>query len=629
MNRTIFLAILTCLITTSYAQQGAIIKRSEIIETINGRKFYIHLVQENQNLQTISKSYGVSADEIILFNPFVKEGLQGSQVLQIPVVQIPPAEAGTQVPQATKGQVADQVIPVSIQDKPETHLVQPGETIYAITKRYQISSDELLRLNPALKDGLKSGQILRLTGIQASTQKQYIITNDTTITFVFHRVGRKETLYGIGRIYNVSIQDINKFNPQAKTGIRPRQVLKIPVYHITQKQVEKIVDPLPANEKEQKNTGNIILASECNNLAAASQHYKVAIMLPLYLDEIKKTIEYSENISDADDPSRRYGFMQYYLGTQLALDSLEKAGLKARIYFYDVDQSASSAEAVLRKPELKEMNLIIGPVFSQSFNRIARFASANKIKIVNPFSGRGDFLNNNPYAFKVLPDLKFEPPVLAGFISRNFSKDNIVIVKQSSVADDRIFEILKMNLPTTRINQVNCQAGCIAAIRQKLVPGKDNILVVLSDDKVFVIELMRNLNDLKDSYSLKCIGTSEWESFEIEAAHSVNLQLHLTSPNYIDYNAEITKRFIKAFRQKYNIDPVPESYAFAAFDITFYFLSAMMKYGADFETCLPHHSASGLQIPFDFKRTDENGWENTALRIYRVDNYRQVPVYPQ
>ncbi|MDP2423137.1 MAG: LysM peptidoglycan-binding domain-containing protein [Bacteroidales bacterium] len=513
--------------------------------------------------------------------------------------------------------------------KPTTHLVQPGETIYSLTRRYQISFEELLLINPELKEGLKTGQILRLTNGSQIPEKQHVTINDTTITFYYHKIKRKETIYGISRQYEVSIEALKKYNPHILDGIHPKQVLKIPVYNITRKQVEKVVEPIVEPIIIEKPVEEVIGKLDCRDPIAAKKMYNVAIMLPFYLDKANRFLSDDEYMVENVDTMRQFGFMQYYLATLLAIDSLEKRGLNARIYFYDVDQSLAKAEAVLRKPEIKDMHLIIGPLFSQSFDRVARFANANKIRIVNPLSGRNEFLRGNTYAFKAQPDLKYQPQVLTDFITTNFGKDNIVIVRQSPESEAATAGLLKQKLPLTSLNEVITLRDGFGGINEKLHAGKKNIIVALSHDKVFVIDLIRKLNDLGAKYQLQCIGLSQWEAFGIEAEHSVALQLHMPSQQFTDFSSENTKRFVGLFREKYKIEPQQEMYAFAAYDITFYFLSALMNFGAAFEPCLPAHTYQGMQIPFSFISTNGNGWENTNLSIYRIDDYQQILVNPK
>lgn len=101
------------------------------------------------------------------------------------------------------------------------HSVQPGETVYSISKKYNISEQTLINLNPTAKDGLKVNSVLilptrNLIGDRGSKMKR-------------HTVKRKETLNGIAQLYNVSTEDIKKINKELYSrSIRTGEKLMIP-----------------------------------------------------------------------------------------------------------------------------------------------------------------------------------------------------------------------------------------------------------------------------------------------------------------------------------------------------------------------------------------------------------------
>ena len=58
---------------------------------------------------------------------------------------------------------------------------------------------------------------------------------NTPERFLTHKVKKKETLYGLARKYNISIDQIKEYNPLIeKIGLKKRMELKIPVYPIIQ-----------------------------------------------------------------------------------------------------------------------------------------------------------------------------------------------------------------------------------------------------------------------------------------------------------------------------------------------------------------------------------------------------------
>jgi LysM repeat protein len=86
------------------------------------------------------------------------------------------------------------------------YLVAPGETIYGISTKYGIPVSDLLEINPELEKGLKVGQIIN---IPYQPELKAAAPDDNTIV---HKVQPGETLYGIAKKYNTSVNELMRMN---------------------------------------------------------------------------------------------------------------------------------------------------------------------------------------------------------------------------------------------------------------------------------------------------------------------------------------------------------------------------------------------------------------------------------
>ena len=150
--------------------------------TTGGVVYYVHEVQKNQTLYSISKAYRVTIGAITGANVIPPNGIQAGQILRIP-------ESGQ-----TAAAVTEHVVTVS-QPAVAQPVSPPAATI----------------------DGA--------TGIRISDQK--IVSGGKS--YYMHEVKRGETLYSIARAYRVTILDIDRENAIPSGGIQAGQVLKIPV----------------------------------------------------------------------------------------------------------------------------------------------------------------------------------------------------------------------------------------------------------------------------------------------------------------------------------------------------------------------------------------------------------------
>lgn len=109
-----------------------------------------HEVQAKETLYSIAKQYQVSVDDLSLWNPSAKEGLSIGQKLIIKNGNSKPS-----LPDATE------IKKVSKSNYLE-YVVKPKETLFSISKLFSMSQEELLSLNPELKEGVKEGMKLQV-----------------------------------------------------------------------------------------------------------------------------------------------------------------------------------------------------------------------------------------------------------------------------------------------------------------------------------------------------------------------------------------------------------------------------------------------------------------------------------
>lgn len=193
-------------------------KRREAIAKLNvtdKKQFLDHHVASGETLNSLSKKYGVSVQEIEKENEkTLKKGLQAGQTLKMPVaknlfIQKDPLPSG--------------------ENKTEySHKVIAGETLYSISRKYGISVDEITNENESLlKHGLQTGQTLKIKSpkvlINEEQAKEVLKPtidnttvvenlNSTEFKTIKHHVEAKETLYSISKKYNVTVEEIRQQN---------------------------------------------------------------------------------------------------------------------------------------------------------------------------------------------------------------------------------------------------------------------------------------------------------------------------------------------------------------------------------------------------------------------------------
>jgi LysM repeat protein/ABC-type branched-subunit amino acid transport system substrate-binding protein len=160
------------------------------------------------------------------------------------------------------------------------HQVRTGETIYSITQRFNVDSNELVTHNPELSDGLKIGEILKIPYRQeADLSEKPIYQKGDPSKFIFHTISsRKETPYFIAKQYGITVEEIYAYNPEVqrfKKGVK----LRIPRWQVAEEQLDE-TGQLPTVEKPlEQDDGDQLIKHEVargETLYSISKKYNVS-----------------------------------------------------------------------------------------------------------------------------------------------------------------------------------------------------------------------------------------------------------------------------------------------------------------------------------------------------------------
>ena len=187
-------------------------------------KYTKHTVAKGETINMIAQKYKVTPYDIYSLNPDSQNGIQLNSVLLIPssasVVVIDSSQAVTQ------------------RSSSNTHLVQPKETLYSISKQYKVTVDAIKAANgDLLNDGLKIGQNIKIpasdSGQNVAVSKPAeapkvaapLVSKPVVVKALpkvetpkgettFHIIEPLETKYGISKKYGMTIPELERLNPQ-------------------------------------------------------------------------------------------------------------------------------------------------------------------------------------------------------------------------------------------------------------------------------------------------------------------------------------------------------------------------------------------------------------------------------
>ena len=312
LSQVAVMLLIILLPAAAMAQNGQEVVRSNVSETINGAEYYLHKVSRGETLSAISRAYHVSIADIRNSNYGISDGLQPGQIIKIPASPVPKSQqeapasiryhrvaAQETIYSLTRqynvseealrkandglhgGLVAGAVIKIPL---PETETAQPqekpeknyfeyqaksNESVYPLALRYRVSVDSIFAYNPELGENLKSGQIIRIP------------KTPTLANFVTHRIQQNQSVNRLARKYEIDADAIRQINPYIARRLQEGQVIRIPL-PVIKTEKEPAIDSIAMLELERLKHEAAIMPPEqsCHQMRMMGE-YKVALLLPL------------------------------------------------------------------------------------------------------------------------------------------------------------------------------------------------------------------------------------------------------------------------------------------------------------------------------------------------------------
>ncbi|WP_276496172.1 ABC transporter substrate-binding protein [Pontibacter litorisediminis] len=310
----------------------------------------------------------------------------------------------------------------------------------------------------------------------------------------------------------------------------------------------------------------------------------VAVLFPFQLkQDYATTARKSQFITDM------------YAGMLLAQDSLQQQGIHINLYTYDAGADTTTVKRVLNTPEMKSMDLIIGPVYKSTAKVAARFGAQNNINVINPLTQDLDMAAGNDNVFLFESSVATQARQAATYAFQNFSPKTAVILYDNTKEDTtfanhyrRQFQQLGGKIKVfKKIN--SAEASATATTFRGLNLENVGHMAVFSDKMTAAM----NATSLVQSKApeLPLVTYDKWLDInQITLQQLDHLQVYFISPKYINKLSPVNKSFREKFASKYNMPP--SQYAYTGYELLFYFGQLMQQYGPQFNGQL---AAAGIK----------------------------------
>lgn len=521
-----------------------------------------YTVKKGETIYGISKSHGITIEELLEYNPSARDGLRTGDVLVLPIRE--DSATGDAAEEMTKKELA-------AAKKKTYHTITKGQTLYSIAKSYGMTLDELLRLNPGIDSAdYKAGMVLRLTARTAIPAEQSATKTrgldepgkasvDKTMTDEKDKKSQKEKTDG-------------ESMPETETV---REVVK----------------------------GASVVTDE--------RPISIALILPFMLGE--------NHVS-----KQAQLYTEFYKGFMLAADTLSHRGAPVKIYAFDSAGNVDSVKAIMENPLVARSSIIIAPDDPEQLRYIASKAKDNGTYVYNTFVVKDESYIDNPYMIQAnVPHDAMYFLAIDNFIKRFDGFTPVFISHETGKNEKSDFtQALKTALAEKGVEYKEiCYPNYLSASDLKLLSVDEKYVFVpasgsRTDFHKFASALKTFKNEGTDPERVRVFGYPEWVTFRGDAFDSLcDLNSAIYSRFYNDQSAYPSRNLNSLFRRWFGgemLDAVP-SQGVLGFDTGYFLIKALRDNEGDLSRRISPYE--GIQSAFDFMAAegDEAGLVNDAL----------------
>lgn len=410
-----------------------------------------------------------------------------------------------------------------------------------------------------------------------------------------YQVKKKDTLYGIAKKYNISVDALIEANPE----------MKVDGFEL--KKGSYVCIPYAASGTSgQTSATPVRTLMQTASRQFSGKTVRVGVMLPLH---------------DVDGDGRR--MTEFYRGMLMACDSLRAEGMNIDIHAWNVNIDADITNFI-KQPGAAKCDIIFGPLYSKQVHALAEFCKARDIQMVIPFSITGDDVSMYKQIFQVYQTndrqtnnsietfLKLFPNCHPVFIDCN---------DKTSTKGNFTFG-LRTRLESHNTGYGITNIGSSDDLFAKQFSHTSQNIVILNTGRSPELTLALNklaiLKANNPTLKIKLFGYTEWMMYlGIDEAKFHEFDTYIPSTFYYNPASPRTQSLTRSYRQWFKIDmqnALPR-FALTGYDYAQFFLRGFAKYGKAFRGVKNQNSWKAVQAPLRFKQVGAAGMQNDFFQL--------------
>ena len=553
-------------------------------------------LQPKQTIYGITRQYKISEEELRKLNPNLESHMKVGEALVLPEDKIRKygdKAAQQEVVDTPKKDREEEKKTQKLASEDGAYVVQPKDTYYGITRKFNISQSELFALNSGLEQrGLRSGDVIIVKNTVSSknvatttketsekntkpkeeknTPPKEVKTKTYSVEeYVTHEVKKGESAFGIVNKYNITYDQLAEMNGGLPNGIKQGMVLNI-------KKVNR------------------------QYVKADDDVFSIALILPFGFD--------------TNDTKYRTLSADFLIGAKLAAQRGMRDGKKVSINVIDAENE-NSFKNNLAQINKTNTDLIIGPFFKSNVIEVLEYVKNEKIPVVAPFAHTEEMYKYNNLVI-VEPGNRVYAERIVREVKNAHSKEKVFIVGEEN-NPEVIFlkEQLTKELSKTEIAVVSSPSGI--ELEQNMVTGQSlpAVVILANDNNVVGAGFAKKIIELaKQTEGIKAFSMYYHPDFEKNVDPLSKANLVYLMDRKINTDGDFEKEVLAEFKKEYC--RTPSKYTIIGFDV----VSDMLARESKGEV-LRNMSKVQTQLAtkFEYIRNKKNGaFVNTGFRVVRL-----------
>lgn len=622
--------------------------------TIMGKTFYQYISEKGESLAGIAKKFGWNLYELTRLNKEVSTPLDKGTLLHYPA---PSGSESSNSAESVK----------TYGQYPLEHVVKHGETVYGISRQYNVSLDAIYAANPGAKMGIKAGQTLLInpestedmgmTEQDNSTEKvsaDHAEEESPSAGLIYYKVEDGDSLYGISRKFNTSIEELFVQNPGLNNSdLKAGETIKVMTdskaedVHV-EKVVEKHIDGIASYKVKRGDTWESIaqrkgisidVLKEANPTVNKLNRGDIIAVPEVESREVEKVYVVEdprestpegrqelynevhsiiEDNSAGEDNTTEVNIaivldnvdsnkdLEFSRGALLAVERMKTRPFRTRLTILDGAQGMSEVVSSL---DNFQPSLIIATADKQMPKYLAEYARQNGVALINAFDVKDESYIDNPNVVQYLAPTSYFNDEVALYAKNRFEGVNVILVGSMDSSDTMGQAIVAALTTAEGTNVVEVPVDELA--QYELEPDMKYLVYSSASKNNDVKNLLEKVKVLRERNMLTDInvmGRPNWITFA-DSQKDLFGDNYVVMPTrfYFDANSLNSKSFIDDYKELFGHTPIKSYpvYSATAYDILTYFTPNMAETSGDFNA--PFRREITLQSNIDLKRVSNWG----------------------